>query len=60
MNILEEKKEELRKLKELNKSMWDTYGSELCAGHMSAKEEELEEEIKRIEQNRMQSDHNSV
>lgn len=60
MDILEEKKEELRKLRELNKSIWNDYGSELSGGHMSAKEEALELEIKRIEQSRMQSDHNGV
>jgi hypothetical protein len=60
MDILEEKKEELRKMKKLHESMWKDYGSELSAGHMSAKEEALEAEIKRIEQSHKQSDHNQV
>ena len=47
---LEEKKQELEDLKELHRSMWDTYGSELCAGDMSRKERELEEEIKALEE----------
>jgi len=49
MTKLEEKKEELRKLKESNKSAWETYGSELCAGDMIAKEEKLEKEIALLE-----------
>lgn len=49
MDILEEKKEELRKLKELHKSMWDDYGSELSAGFMYRRELELEKEIEVIE-----------
>jgi hypothetical protein len=47
-------------MKKLHESMWKDYGSELSAGHMSAKEEALELEIKRIEQSRLQSDHNQV
>ena len=43
---IEELEQELVELKEQHKSMWDTYGSELCAGDMIRKEEELENEIK--------------
>ena len=45
------KKKELKELKELHKSMWDDYGSELSAGFMVRKEEELEKEIKLLEDN---------
>ena len=45
------KKEELRKLEESNRSAWDTYGSELCAGDMSAKEKRLQDEIDLLEDN---------
>ena len=59
-DILDIKKKELEEKKELHKSMWDTYGSELCAGGMIAEEEKLKEEIKRIEQSREQSDNIAV
>ena len=39
------KKEALKKMKEYNKSAWDIYGSELCAGGMLAEEEKLQNEI---------------
>ena len=48
----EEKIKKLEKtLKEMRKhhrNAWDIYGSELCAGDMMRKEEELEEEIKKL------------
>jgi hypothetical protein len=50
MSKLEEKKEELRKLEEYHKSVWEDYGSELCAGGMLAEEKKLEEEIIEIEE----------
>ena len=31
---------------------WNYYGSELCAGAMSAREEELEEQLKKAKSNR--------
>ena len=51
MTELEEKKKELKDLKKYHKSAWDTYGSELCAGGMIAKEESLEKEIELLEDN---------
>jgi len=39
---------ELSQLKESNRSMWDTYGSELCAGAMINEEKKLEREIKKL------------
>lgn len=42
---IEELEKELEKLKESNRASWDMYGSELCAGDMSAKESALQDEI---------------
>lgn len=39
---------ELKEIKESNRSMWDSYGSELCAGAMINEEEKLEKEIERL------------
>ena len=39
---------ELQDLKASNRSMWDSYGSELCAGAMINEEEQLEKEIERL------------
>lgn len=39
---------ELKEIKESNHSMWDSYGSELCAGAMINEEEKLEKEIERL------------
>jgi hypothetical protein len=36
---------ELNYLREYHKSIWDTYGSELSAGDMMAREKELEKQI---------------
>ena len=49
MTKLEKKKQELKKLKEYHKSASESYGSELCAGDMSAKEKKLKKEIKKLE-----------
>jgi len=48
INILVDK---LSKAKELNKSAWDTYGSELCAGEMIGEERKIEEEIEILRRN---------
>lgn len=45
---IEQLEDELKKLKESNRSMWDTYGSELCAGDMIREEEELEKKILKL------------
>ena len=45
---LEELEKELAELKESHSSMWDTYGSELCAGDMIRQEEKLEKEIEKL------------
>lgn len=37
---------ELKELKALHKSMWETYGSELCGAEMIAEEDKLIEKIK--------------
>lgn len=42
---IDKKKEALEQMKEHNKSAWDVYGSELCAGGMLAEEEKLQVEI---------------
>lgn len=42
---IEELENELKKLKESHRSMWDTYGGRLCAGDMIRQEEKLEKEI---------------
>jgi len=39
---------ELEELRRSNESAWDTYGSELCAGDMIAKEKRLEEQIRQL------------
>lgn len=44
---IEELEKELEIIKESNKSAWDTYGSELCAGDMIGRENALEREIQR-------------
>ena len=51
MKKLEKKKEELKKMKEYHKSIWEDYGSELCAGSMIKKERKLQEEIDLLEDN---------
>lgn len=51
MSKLEELKQELKELKEYHKSIWEDYGSELCAGGMIAKERELEDQINELEDN---------
>lgn len=44
-------KKELSELREDNLDMWNTYGSELCAGNMFANEKKLEDQIKKLEEN---------
>ena len=39
---------ELEKLKESNRAAWEQYGSELCAGDMSGKEQAIQDEINRL------------
>ncbi len=39
---------ELEELKRNNRTAWDMYGSELCAGDMLRKEEILEEKINKM------------
>lgn len=41
---------ELKKLEEYNASAWQMYGSELCAGEMIGKENELENKIKKLKE----------
>ena len=48
MTKLEEKQEELKQMKSHHKAAWETYGSELSAGDMIAKEKRLEEEIESL------------
>ena len=45
---IEELEKELEDLKASHRSMWDTYGSELCAGDMIRQEEELEKKILKL------------
>jgi hypothetical protein len=45
---IEELEKELKEMKESHRSMWDTYGSELCAGDMIRQEEKLEKKIMKL------------
>jgi len=45
---IEELEKELEELKATHRSLWDTYGSELCAGDMIRQEEKLEKEILKL------------
>jgi len=47
LEILEQS---LVNLKAKNKTMWDTYGSELCAGQMIREEEILQEKINKLKE----------
>jgi hypothetical protein len=47
---IEQLEEELEQMKSFHRGAWDTYGSELCAGDMIAKETKLEEEIFKLKQ----------
>lgn len=49
----------LEKTRASNRSMWDSYGSELCAGEMIKEEEKIEKEIERLQANYMQVIENS-
>lgn len=45
---IKELEQELINLKELHKSIWNNYGSELCAGEMFNNERKLEKEIEEL------------
>ncbi len=45
MTEIEKLEKELEELKESNRSAWETYGSELCAGGMIQEEKNLQEKI---------------
>ena len=47
---LEQLEEELEQMKSFHRGAWDTYGGELCAGDVIAKETKLEEEIFKLKQ----------
>lgn len=47
---VEQLEEELEQMKSFHRGAWDTYGGELCAGDMIAKETKLEEEIFKLKQ----------
>ena len=47
---IEELESELEELKGSNRSLWDMYGSELCAGDMIGQEQALEEKIKKLKE----------
>ena len=47
LEILEQS---LAEVKRKNKSMWDTYGSELCAGEMIGEERALQEKINKLKE----------
>ncbi len=42
--------QELEELEESNRSSWDMYGSELCAGDMIGKEQNLRDKIKELKE----------
>jgi len=46
---IEKLEKELKKLKEYNRDIWETYGSELCAGNMIENERVIEREIQKLE-----------
>ena len=48
MTTLEQLEKELADLKETHRSLWDSYGSELCAGDMISQEERLEKKIAQL------------
>ena len=45
---IEELEQELKKMKQIHMSLWETYGSELCSADMIRQEEKLEEKIKKL------------
>lgn len=45
---IEKLEKDLAILKETNRSLWNTYGSELCVADMISKEKELEKKILKI------------
>lgn len=45
---IEQLEQELKEMKDSHRSLWDTYGSELCAGDMIRQEEELEKKILKL------------
>ena len=45
---IEELEKELEELEESNRASWEMYGSELCAGDMSAKEQALRDKISEL------------
>ena len=47
---IEELEKELEKVKESNRSLWDRYGSELCAGDMLGQEAAIQKEIDRLKE----------
>lgn len=47
---IEELEQELKEMKDSHRSLWDTYGSELCAGDMIRQEEKLENDIARLKE----------
>lgn len=48
VRTVEQVEKELIDLREYHKSIWNSYGSELCAGDMIAQEEKLEKEIAKL------------
>lgn len=52
---VEELEKELERMRESHRSLWDTYGSELCAGDMIRQEKNLESEIEKLK-NRVKED----
>ena len=48
MTKLEELEKRLENMKTYHKSVWNEYGSELCAGDMLRKEKEIMDEIKEL------------
>jgi hypothetical protein len=40
--------QELKEMKDYHKSLWETYGSELCSNDMLAKEQALEKQINKL------------
>ena len=47
LEILEKELEDLRSS---HRSLWDTYGSELCAGDMIGQEQAIKEQIKKLKE----------
>ena len=54
MKTLQQLEKKLKELRDYHTSIWDIYGSELCAGDMIKQEEKLEKEIEKLKLKELQ------